>query len=205
MAASGLKQGTRMASCIWGIAAILGLGAALFAVRACFSSLVFASYPGSFEFTGRARFWSTNYFVLKWVQGPGNTAPCSVVVHTDSGDVDMAVGATHERLLKMGWVVVPAPPMPREALELLGPDPIPGLPQVVKYRWDELRVALQHTEGVLMCVWVFVVEPGGEHAAFHRGTTPYPISVHGQRITLPVSEAELIDVLGSPENRRRDY
>ena len=52
MAASGLKQGTRMASCIWGIAAILVFGAALFVVRACFGSLVFASYPGSFEFTG---------------------------------------------------------------------------------------------------------------------------------------------------------
>jgi hypothetical protein len=205
-----------MAGCIWGLVAILVLGVAIAVVRASSGSLAFAGYPGTFEFTGVQRFWSTNYFGLKWVPNPGEVGACPVVIHLDGGEVGAAEWAEPKRLLQRGWVEVPFLPVAPEWAAVVGPDVGRGLPKVVKYGQGELRVATQHTGGVLTGVWVLVVTPleeriaqrlppGQEHMATRVGATRYAISVGGRRITLPISQAELIQALGPPDSRRKDH
>jgi hypothetical protein len=216
VAVSRTTRGRRMTGCVWGLIAFLLLGVALFLVHAASGSMVFASYSGTVEFTGTRRFWSTNYFGLKWVANPGDPGPCPVVVHTDGGDVGAAEFAEPNRLLERGWVEVPFQPPTPEALALIGPDWEKGLPRVVKYGRGDVRVATQHTDGVLTGVWVVVVTtreeriaqglpPEHELMASRVGATRYPVSVGGRRITLPISEAELVRAMGQPDGRRKDY
>jgi len=76
---------------------------------------------------------------------------------------------------------------------------------VVRFGFGDLRVATQHTAGQLTGVWVWVVELGHETVAWSQGTSRYALSVHGQRITLPLTNAELVRTLGIPQGRRKDY
>jgi hypothetical protein len=87
----------------------------------------------------------------------------------------------------------------------VGPNGDRTLPSVVRFGLGDLRVATQLTGGQLTGVWVWVVEPGHETAAWSPGATRYSLSVNGQRIMLPITEAELIRTLGAPEGRRKDY
>jgi hypothetical protein len=216
MAANRTNRRWRMAGYIWGLVAIVVLGIALAVVWASSSSMVFAAYTGTFEFTGIERFRGTEYFGLKWVPNPGEVGPCPIVIHAENGDVGAAEFEDPKRLLERGWVEVPFPPPPPEWAAVAGPDPPPGLPKVVKYGHGDLRVATVHSEGVLTSVSVFVVNtkeeriahglpPEHEHMATRIGATRYPISVGGRRITLPLSQAEMIEALGPPDNERRDY
>jgi hypothetical protein len=205
-----------MAGWTWGLVAVLVLGTAIAFVWASSASMVFASYPGTFEFTGFQRFRATNYFGLKWVPNPGEVGPCPVIIHLDDDDIGAAEFAEPQRLLQKGWVEVPFLPLAPEWVAAVGPDVDRGLPKVVKYGHGELRVATQHTQGVLTGVWVLVVAPdaeriaqglppGHEHMATRVGATRYAISVGGRRITLPISKAELIQALGPPVGQRKDY
>src|SRR5262245_43774093 len=119
------QTGGRMTGWTWGLAALILLGGAFFLLRASFRSMVFATYPGTFEFVGISRSWVTHYYVLKWVRDPGDAGPCPVVVHADRGDVGAAELADSDRLLGMGWAVVPDPPMPPEWVAVVGPDRSP--------------------------------------------------------------------------------
>ena len=195
---------------VGGLAAVILLGGAFFWFRASSSgSLVFSSYPGTFEFVGTSRFSGTHYFVLKWVRDPGDAGPCPVVIHADGGDVGAAELADPDRLLGMGWVVVPDPPMPPEWVAVAGPDRPPGLPPVVKYGRGDLRITTLHTDGVLTGVWVGMVqpglEPGHEMMASRVGEARHAVSVGGRRVTLPLSEAEMVRTFGPPTGRRKDY
>lgn len=205
-----------MAGWIWGLIAVLVLGIALAVVWASSDSMVFASYAGTYEFTGVQRFWGTDYFGLKWVPNPGEVGPCPVIIHLDDGDGGAAEFAEPQRLLQRGWVEVPFPPPAPEWVAVVGPDVDRGLPKVVKYAHGELRIAIQHTQGVLTGVSVLVVAPdeeriaqalppGHEYMATRVGATRYAISVGGRRITLPISKAELIQALGPPDSQRKDY
>jgi hypothetical protein len=205
-----------MAGYIWGLVAIVVLGIALAVVWASSSSMVFAAYPGTYEFTGIERFRGTDYFALKWVPNPGEVGPCPIVIHTENGDVGAAEFEDPKRLLERGWVEVPFLPVVAEWAAVAGPDPPPGLPKVVKYGHGDLRVATVHSEGVLTSVSVFVVNtreerhaqglpPEHEHMATRVGAMRYPISVGGRQITLPLSQAMMIEALGPPDNERRDY
>src|SRR3954465_10777281 len=159
MAAHRTYRGRLMAGLGWGLAALLALAATLALVRACFSTLVFASYPGTFEFSGFRRLWSTHYSSLKWVREPGDAGPCPVVVHTEHGDIGGEEFANPDRLLARGWVVVPFAPISPEAAALIG-DRGDDLPPVVKYGYGDLRACPQFTDGVLTTVSVWVVGPG---------------------------------------------
>jgi hypothetical protein len=216
MAANHTIRRWRMAGYIWGLVAIVVLGIVLAVVWASSSSRVFAAYPGAYEFTGIDRFRGTDYFALKWVPNPGEVGPCPIVIHTEAGDVGAAEFEDPKRLLERGWVEVPFLPVVPEWAAVAGPDPPPGLPKVVKYGHGDLRVATVHSEGVLTSVSVFVVNtreeriaqglpPEHEHMATRIGAMRYPISVGGRRITLPLSQAEMIEALGPPDNERRDY
>jgi hypothetical protein len=187
----------------WGLAALLVLAAALAVVRACFSTLVFAAYPGTFEFSGFRRLWSNHYSSVKWVRDPGDNGPCPVVIHTDRGDIGAAELADPGRLLARGWVVVPFAPIAPEATALIG-EHGDDLPPVVKYGWGDLRVCPQFTDGLLTTVSVWVVGPG-EMWEHRPGAARYPISVGGRRVSLPISEAELTQALGRPADLRDDY
>jgi hypothetical protein len=92
-----------------------------------------------------------------------------------------------------------------EALAIVGPDWQRGLPRVIRFGHGDLRIVTQHTDGALTSVWVGVVEPGHETMAWSAGATRYSMSVHGKRLTLPVSEVELVRTLGVPQHRRKDY
>jgi len=100
---------------------------------------------------------------------------------------------------------MPDPPLPAEVAALGPPDAGSGLPRFVKFRHGDLRIATQHTNGVLTGVWVWVVEPGHETMAMSEGATRYSLSVTGKRMKLPLSDAEMIQALGQPEGRRKDY
>ena len=139
-----------MAGWIWGLVAILVLGIAIAVVWASSSTMVFASYSGTYEFTGTQRFWSTDYFCFKWVPNPGEVGPCPVVIQMDDGDVGAAEFAEPKRLLERGWVEVPFLPVAPEWLAAVGPAPVdPGLSTVAKYGRGDLRVATGHSKGVL--------------------------------------------------------
>jgi hypothetical protein len=205
-----------MTGYIVGLVAILVLGVAIAVVWTSSGSMVFASYPGTYEFTGIQRFRGADYFGLKWVPNPGEVGPCPVVIHLDDGDVGAAEWAEPKRLLRRGWVEVPFLPVAPEWAAAVGPDADRGLPKVVKYGRGELRVATGHTEGELIGVWVLVMAPdeeriahglppGHEHMATRVGATRYALSVGGRRITLPMSQAEMIQALGPPDNQRKDY
>jgi hypothetical protein len=92
-----------------------------------------------------------------------------------------------------------------EAVALFGPNGQEGLPRVVKFGQDDLRIATQHTAGELTSVHVWVVEPGHETMACSPVGFRYPISVDGKQLTLPLPEEELIRILGAPASRRKDY
>jgi hypothetical protein len=190
---------------ISGLAAVVLLGVDLYLFSASSGSMVFSSYPGTFEFTGISRNSGTHYYALKWVRDPGDARPCPLVVHGDGGDVGAAELADPDRLLRMGWVVVPDPPLPPEWVAVAGADRSPGLPSVVKYAQGCLRITTLQTDGILTCVCVGLVEPGEELMASHVGTVRYAVSVGGQQITLPMSEVEMLAAFGPPDGRRKDY
>lgn len=65
-------------------------------------------------------------------------------------------------------------------------------------------------------MWVAVVNPREErvarrlppeheHLASRVGASRYAVSVGGRRITLPMSQAEMIQALGPPVGQRLDY
>lgn len=218
MAANGANRRWWMTGWTWGLTAILVLGIiiAIALIWVSSTSMVFASYSGTFEFTGIQRFWGTNYFGLKWVPDPGEVGPCPVIIHLDDGDVGAAEFAEPQRLLQRGWVEVPFLPVAPEWAAVVGPNADRGLPKVVKYGRGELRVATGHKDGVLIGVWVVIMAPdeeriaqglppGHEFMATRVGAARYPISVGGRRITLPMSKAEMIQALGPPDGERKDY
>jgi hypothetical protein len=194
-----------MIGCIWGAAALLVLAGALFLLQASFRTLVFASYPGTFEFTGTRRFWDTHYVALKWVRDQNDPGPCPVVIHTDLGDIGSSEFAEPDRLLARGWVVVPYPPIPPEAAALIRDAGGEERPPVLKYGWGDLRVCPQFTDGALVSVSVWVSDPAHEAMATRAQAARYPISVGGRQIRLPLSQAELFQALGPPEGQRVHY
>lgn len=216
MAANGTNRRWRMAVWCWGLVAFLALGIVIVVMWASSGSMVFASYPGTYEFTGIEHFRGADYFGLKWVPNPGDRGPCPVVIHTNGGDVGAAEFDEPKRLLKRGWVEVPFLPMAPEWVAVVGPEADRGLPKVVKYGYGDLRVVPQHHDGVLISLSVFVVTPREETIAHglppeHElmatrvGAIRYALSVGGRRITLPLSQSEMIRVLGPPSNQRKDY
>jgi len=218
MAANRTNRRWRMAGWIWGLVGILvlGIAIAIAVVRVSSGAMVFASYPGTFEFTGIQRFSGADYFGLKWVPNASEVGPCPVVIHLPDCDVGAAEWAEPKRLLQRGWVEVPFLPLAPEWVVAVGPDVDRGLPTVAKYGYGDLRVATQHTDGVLTSVWVVVVAPdeeriaqglppGHEHMATSVGAARFAISVGGRRITLPISQAQMIQALGPPASQRKDY
>src|SRR5207247_1373573 len=145
------------------------------------------------------------YFSVKWVRGPAAAGSCPLVIHLPTGDIGEKEFAEAGGLLRLGWKEVAYPPPPAEIVALVGPDWDHGLPKVVKFGHDDLRVATQHTAGELTGVWVWVVEQGHETMASSLGSARYSISIDGRRVTLPLPEAEMVQVLGAPEGRRKDY
>ena len=190
--------------CLWYLAVVLVFALALTLVEAYQGSLVFAAYPGPLEFTGLSRLSGTTYVVVKWVRNPAAPVPCPLIVHLPAGDIGETEFAEPDRLRDFGLEEVPFVIVP-EALPIVGPDWQRGLPRVIRFGHGDLRIVTQHTDGALTCVWVGVVEPGQEMMAWSPRATPYSISVNSQRLTLPVSEAELVRALGVPPHRRKDY
>ena len=202
---------------IWVLVAILVLGSAGAVRWALSESMVFAAYPGTFEFTGIQRWRGTNYFGFKWLPNPGETGSCPLVIHMDGADIGATEWADPTRLSQKGWAEAPFLPLAPEWTAVVGrTEPAPGLPRVVKYAYGDLRVSTQHTEGALTGVWVFVVEPdevriaqgrpsGHELMARRVGATRYAMSLGGRRITLPITQAELVQAFGPPEHQRKDY
>jgi hypothetical protein len=188
---------------LWYLASVLVLGLALSLAQAYFGSLIFAVYPGPVEFMGHSRFFTKTYVAVKWRRDPGAAGPCPFVVHLPAGDVGEEQ-LTEAWLLTHGWKEVPYPPVPAN-VKALCPGYEPVLPKVVKFGYGDLRIATQHTNGELTSVDVCVVEPGYETIAWNPGATLYSLSLDGRRITLPLSEAEMIRVMGLPADRRKDY
>jgi hypothetical protein len=205
MAATRTHRRWMMVVFLWSLVGLLVLGLALTLVRMYFGSLVFATYPGPVEFMGHGRLFGTTYYSVKWVRDPAAPGHCPLIIHLPTGDVGEKELVEEGGLLKRGWKEVPYPPMPPEAAALIGPNGDAGLPRVVKYGHDDLRVATQFTDGVLTSVSVWVVEPGHETMAASPGATRYAISVDGRRVTLPLPAAEMVQALGEPEGRRKDY
>jgi hypothetical protein len=194
-----------MAVCLWSLAAILVLGLIFSLAQAYGGSLVFATYPGPLEFMGHRRLSGTIYVSIKWQRDPGLPGSCPLVVHLPAGDAGAEQLAVEGELLKLGLQEVPYPPMPPEAAALLGPNGDPKGLGVVRFGLGDLRLATQHTDGQLTGVWVWVVDPGHETVAWSPKETQYLLSVHGQPITLPLTDAELVKTLGDPRSRRKDY
>lgn len=174
-------------------------------VQAYGSSLVFATYPGPLEFMGQRRLSGTLYVSLKWQRDPAVAGSCPLIIHLPAGDASQEQLATQGELRNLGMQEVPYPPMPPEAAALVGPNGDPNIPKVIRFGLGDFRVATQHTAGKLTGVWVWVVEPGHETPAWRPHGTRYSISVRGQWITLPLTEAELVRTLGLPQGRRKDY
>jgi hypothetical protein len=191
-------------ACLWILAVPLVFGLALSLVSSYLGTLVFAIYPGPLEFMGHSRLSGTMYVSIKWMRDPAAPASCPLIVHLPVGDVGEQELAAEGGLLKLGFHEVPYQIAP-ELAALPRPHLHPKDLGIVKFGQGDLRIATQHTAGQLTSVDIWVVEPGHETVAWSPGGTRYSISVDGRRITLPLSESELVGVLGVPAARRKDY
>jgi hypothetical protein len=183
---------------------MLVLGLILSLGQAYWGSLILATYAGPLEFMGHSRLSGTVYASIKWQRDPAVPGSCPLVVHLPAGDAGEEQLAAEGELLKLGFREVPYPPMPAK-VALVRPNWDPKVLGIIRFGLGDLRVATQHTCGKLTGVWVWVVEPGHETLAWSPEATRYLIGVNGQRITLPLTHAELVRTLGVPDGRGKDY
>jgi hypothetical protein len=127
------------------------------------------------HFTGHH---GTNFETVGWSRDANNPQPCPLVVHLPDGDYSDKELSDPKLLVARGWVA---------------DQPVDGL-RPLTYRRGNLVVQVAHRGGVLELVNINAL------------TCPEPqegiVSIGGKLLTLPVSDDEMVRLLGQPIRRR---
>jgi hypothetical protein len=135
-----------------------------------------AHYPQGLHFYGDRR----AYNGLGWEADPNNPQPCPLVLHLPEGNVDARGLADPKHLLAHGWV---------ESYRDHGL-------ALVQYTWKELESGAEKSLAQVTLV------KGSLQGVLFRTTGGRSADVQGKRVTLPLTEAELEQLLGKPLRRR---
>jgi hypothetical protein len=150
----------------------LGL-VALLSITGCMAGPNEMEYPQGIHFMG----WNydSEYEIVSWSGKGNNPQPCPLVIHLPGGDVDEKKLSDRKALKALGWTET---------------DYGNGWIKM-EFRQENLVVSANYERGVFV------------QAGVNTLTCPEPaadiVSINGQKLTLPVSESDLVRALGKPQ------
>jgi hypothetical protein len=146
------------------------------AMSGCMAPSREAKYAQGITFIGRHK---AKFEIVAWARARNNPQPCPLIVHLPQGDFAEKELADPKTLIARGWAATEKPDH--------------GLSQL-SYRRGNLVVWAAHRGGML--------EMAGVNALTCSEPQMGIVSIDGKRFSLPISEDDMIRLLGQPNRRR---